>query len=162
MNSFILVFLPGILSFTSPVLIGIYLLELIGMIVMYKKFQTDVSVKSKGSICSHIYQNYALHQSINFLTIILIEALYFSVTLIVQSNGPYEAFVENGLVTKGVPFAILSLLFLNMGFNIFCWIWELKSDRLLLKAKIVLGKLFPNSFLSCLSSKQDLNISISD
>ena len=60
---------------------------------MYKKFQTDASTKSKGSMFSRIYQNYVLRQSVNFLTIILIEALYLSVTLIVQSNGPYEAFV---------------------------------------------------------------------
>lgn len=63
--------------------------------------------------------------------------------MIVKSNGPYEAFVQNGLVTKGVPLAILSLLFFNMGFNIFCWVWELKSDRFLDKTKAILVQLFP-------------------
>lgn len=131
------------LSFSSPILMAIYFTQLIIMIALYKKFQTEESTKNKGSVFSHIYQNYVLRQSVNFLTVILIEGLYLSVTMIVKSNGPFEAFVQNGLVTKGVPLAILSLLLLNMGFNIFCWVWELKSDRFLDKTKAILVQLFP-------------------
>lgn len=125
-------------------MIGVYVVQLVAMIVLYKKLQTEQSTKEKPSMFSYLYQNYVLRQGINFLTIILIQGMYFSVTAIVQSQGPYEAFVNNKLVTMGVPYAILSLLMLNLGFNVFCWVWELKSDSILTKAKFVIGSIFPS------------------
>jgi hypothetical protein len=110
-----------------------------------KNEQTD---KSKGSIFSYIYQNYVLRQSVNFLTIILIEGLYSLTKAFVHFDGSYQTFVWNKFVTDGVPFLVISLLLLNIGFNVFCWIWELKCDRLIEKTQIIWGLIFPKTSVS--------------
>ena len=63
----------------------------------------------------------------------------------VRFEGPYQTFVNNRVVTEGVPFAVIGLLLANMGFNVFCWVWEIKSDRLIEKSQIIWRMLFPKT-----------------
>ena len=61
----------------------------------------------------------------------------------VKFEGPYQTFVNNRVVTEGVPYAVIGLLLANMSFNVFCWVWEVKSDRLIEKSQIIWSMLFP-------------------
>lgn len=79
------------------------------------------------------------------MTIILIQLLYSSVKAIIDYKGPYEAFVHDTFVTKGVPYAVISLLLANVGFNVFCWIWEIRQDKLIQKTKIIWNIMFPKT-----------------
>ena len=145
LNSLILVLVPHSVNFASPILIGVYLTELITMIVLYNTFgkESSTTTKSKGSVFSYVYQNYVLRQSVNFLTVILIEGLYSMTKAFVKFEGPYQTFVNNKVVTEGVPYTVIGLLLVNMSFNVFCWVWEIKSDRLLEKTKIIWRMMFP-------------------
>lgn len=97
------------------------------MIVLNKKFNAEKSEEIKETGFCYIYKNYVLRQSINFLTIILIEGLYLLTKVMANSEGSYQTYVYNKLVTEGVPLALICLLLVNMSFNVFCWVWELKS-----------------------------------
>jgi hypothetical protein len=94
---------------------------LVGLISIYKKFYNNSN--STLTISSHLYQNYTLRQVINFSTIIVIQIILFSVSMVIKNQGTYEAFVNNSVITKGVPTIMISLLFANIGFNSFLWIW---------------------------------------
>lgn len=71
----------------------VYLTELITMIILYSTFNDPKSDTSKGSVFCYIHKNYVLRQSINFLTVILIEALYSLTKGLVHFEGPYQTFV---------------------------------------------------------------------
>jgi hypothetical protein len=123
-----------LLSLSMPagaVVIGTYTILLIGMVVIFKKSQTGSGL----SFFKPIDRNYVLRQAVNFVTIILIEGMYFGMTMIAQSSDPYETFVSNDMIVKGVPLVIVTLTALNMFFNIFLWVREIKSQQLILKAK---------------------------
>ena len=136
-NSLLLVLLPHTFNFVNALLIGIYLIELVAMIILHNKFKSQDLSKESGSIFSYVYQNYVLRQSVNLITVIVIQTLYLAAKIILQEKGPYEAFVNNRFVTEGVPFCVVLILLSNLGFNVFCWVWELKSDKIIEKAKIM-------------------------
>ena len=71
----------------------------------------------------------------------------------VKFEGPYQTFVNNKVVTEGVPYTVIGLLLVNMSFNVFCWVWEIKSDRLLEKTKIIWRMMFPKTSVSDINLK---------
>lgn len=52
-----------------------------------------------------------------------------------------EVFTVNSTTTKMIPMAILSLVLVNLIFNIFMWVWELRKSQVINKS-IQVGKLF--------------------
>jgi hypothetical protein len=64
------------------------------------------------------------------------------VGIVCKKSGAQKAFVGNGAIIKGIPLTILSLLFLNVGFNVFLWILELKSSKIIEKSKMIYSILF--------------------
>jgi hypothetical protein len=58
-----------------------------------------------------------------------------------KNNNPYETFVTNKLIVNGVPMAVLSLLFVNLMFNILLLVLEIKFGKHWAKAKLILSKL---------------------
>ncbi len=139
MNSVTLTLLASSMP-AGAVVLGTYTIILVGMVVVFKKSQTN----SAQSFFKPLDRNYVLRQGVNFITIILIEGLYFGVTLIAQSSDPYETFVSNDMVVKGVPLGVVVLTALNMIFNSFLWVREVKSQNLILKAKSIFSDLSSN------------------
>ena len=88
-----MVLVPQSVNFASPIMIGIYLTELIVMIILHNTFDDEKSDKNKESVFCYIHGNYVLRQSINFLTVILIEGLYSLTKGLVHFEGPYQTFV---------------------------------------------------------------------
>lgn len=136
-NSMVLTLLASSMP-AGALVLGTYTLMLVGMIVVSKKTQTT------QSFFKPLDKNYVLRQSVNFVTIILIEGLYFGVTSIAQSSDPYDTFVSNDMVVKGVPLGVVSLTALNMVFNTFLWVREVKSQNLIMKAKSLFSDLSTN------------------
>ena len=153
MNSVTLTLLASSMP-AGAVVLATYAILLVGMVVVFKKSQTS----STQSFFKPLDRNYVLRQTVNFLTIILIEGLYFGVTVIAQSSDPYETFVSNDMVVKGVPLGVVALTALNMVFNTFLWIREVKSQNLILKAKSIFSDLSAN--LSKSSETTQLNESM--
>ncbi len=102
----------------GALVLGTYTILLVGMIVAFKKSQAGTDI----TFFKPLDKNYVLRQGVNFATIILIEGLYFGVTLIAKSSDPYETFVSNDMIVMGVPLGVVSLTALNMGFNVFLWV----------------------------------------
>lgn len=54
------------------------------------------------------------------------------------SQDAYDTFVNNSLIIKVIPMAVLGLLAINMLFNAFLWVMEIKFGQILTKAKLLL------------------------
>jgi hypothetical protein len=59
----------------------------------------------------------------------------------ITGNDSYETFVNNSLVVKAFPMAVMGLLCLNLIFNIFLWALEIKFSQILLKTKLLFSTL---------------------
>jgi hypothetical protein len=59
-----------------------------------------------------------------------------------KNQDPFETFVNNSMVTKMVPIFTLALLALNLALNSFLWVNELRFDKIVEKAKLMLEQTF--------------------
>ena len=85
------------------------------------------------------YQSYLLRQGFNFSTIIIIQIVFMITNIKMSNSDPYEIFLNDSLITKGVPIVVLSLLALNLVINMIWWFIEIKYDLLFTKFKIFLS-----------------------
>jgi hypothetical protein len=72
---------------------------------------------------SHLYQNYTLRQCVNFITIIVIQLVFLIQQAQYSSLTSEEAMTTNEFTTKMAPILFLSLLLVNLIFNVFLWVW---------------------------------------
>jgi hypothetical protein len=63
----------------------------------------------------------------------------------ITGSDSYETFVNNSLVVKAFPMAVMGLLCLNLIFNLFLWVLEIKFGQILLKTKLIFSTLSAKS-----------------
>jgi hypothetical protein len=135
--SLIIAYLPAS-PYVSGVIALIYGILLTHQIWSHRKSSNQIEEGKRKGFFSYLSRNYVLRQTINFLTIILIQLILIAAQVIienVQTKG--QALDTNIFVTKAVPMLVLSLLLLNFIGNIFFYVWELKCSQILSKMKII-------------------------
>ena len=136
--SLIIAYLPAS-PFVSGVIVLIYAILLTHQIWSHRKSSSQIEEGKRKGLLSYLSRNYVLRQTINFLTIILIQLILIAAQVIienVQTKG--QALDTNVFVTKAVPILVLSFILLNLLGNIFFYIWEFKCSQILSKMKIII------------------------
>ncbi len=146
--SAVIVFLSSLFDFSGAVIIVIFLAFLIAMIMAHLKAQKKKPKEEQQKIFCHLYQNYVLRQAVNYITIIIVQGLIVLQQMTSKSASIIsEVFTANSMTTKMIPMVILSLVLVNLIFNIFIWVLELRKSQVINKS-IQVGKLFFTRTLS--------------
>jgi hypothetical protein len=127
-------------TFCSAGIIAIYFILLAILFISYRKLSCNSDEAKKIGILSHISGNYILRQGFNFLSVIAIQFVIMSSQIAMRN--PDESgvnFTTNNDISKLIPMLILCLILMNLVFNIFFWVWELKVSQIILKTKIIAG-----------------------
>ncbi len=128
-------FVSDLFAYTSIIIAVVFLVFLIVLISSHRKYQNKKIESERKSVFSYLHRNYVLRQSLNFVTTIVVQLIYFIQALKIQDAGIFvETMTTNYLTTEMVPILILSLLYINFAINVFLWIWELKSTQIVRKA----------------------------
>ncbi len=136
--SLIIAYLPAS-PYVSGLIALIYGILITHQIWSHRKSSNQIEEEGKRKgLFSYLSRNYVLRQTINFLTIILIQLILIAAQVVienVQTKG--QALDTSIFVTKAVPMLVLPLLLVNFLGNIFFYIWELKCSQILSKMKII-------------------------
>ena len=123
-----------------------YLILLIIVIVLHRKFNSitkdysDMVPMKKRQIQSFFKfcpQNYALRQSVNFVSIILIQFLFLSFEIIYKNSENNEIFTSMKYTTRVIPILILIILLLDFLFNFLIYLIQIKNSQFILKSRII-------------------------
>lgn len=132
--SIFIVYVSDLFGYTSIIIAIIYLVLLVVLITSHLKYQNKKIESERKSVFSYLNRNYVLRQSLNFITTIIVQALYFIQALQTQNaSALIEALSSNYLTTELIPLLIVSILYINFIINVFLWIWELKSTQIVRK-----------------------------
>jgi hypothetical protein len=74
-------------------------------------------------VFSYLTKNYTLRQSINFLTIILVQSLFLVFQILGLTEDEENLLKTNIITTKIIPFMMLALLLANIFVNIIFLVW---------------------------------------
>lgn len=135
--SLIIAYLPAS-PYVSGVIVLAYAILLTHQIWSHRKCSNQIEEGKRKGLLSYLSRNYVLRQTINFLTIILIQLILIAAQVVienVQTKG--QALDTSIFATKAVPMLVLSLLLLNLLGNIFFYIWEFKCSQILSKMEII-------------------------
>jgi hypothetical protein len=97
---------------------------------------------NKNSLLWSLSHSYILRQGVNYVTAILVQIFYLFVNVSMKSRNPYDTFLSDGFIVKIIPIIVLSLLFVNVIFNIFLLVLEIKFMQIPIKTKLILSKIF--------------------
>jgi hypothetical protein len=72
---------------------------------------------------SYLNKNYTLRQSINFITVIIVESLLLAFQILGLTEGDETLLKTSIITTKVIPFVILALLMANILANMIFLVW---------------------------------------
>ena len=129
LSSVVIVFLGPLVGCGSGIIMGVYVILLVVLIVGHAKLKSNENGENKVKVFSHLYRNYVLRQSLNFLSIILIQVLLMCGQIMLTDTGNSEEFLSKSEVTlKVIPALVLCLMVVNMIANIIFFIWEIRNS----------------------------------
>lgn len=120
--SVFIVLLAPLFSYVGVIIIVIYLAFLLMLVFCHRRLQS-IKEEERVPFFSHLYQNYTLRQSVNFITIIVIQLVFLIQQAQYSSLTLEEAMTANEFTKKMAPILVLSLLLINLIFNVFLWVW---------------------------------------
>ena len=129
LSSVVIVFLGPLVGCGSGIIMGVYVILLVVLIVGHAKLKSNENGENKVKVFSHLYRNYVLRQSFNFLSIILIQAVLMCGQIMLTDTGNSEELLSKSEVTlKVIPALVLSLMVVNLIANILFFIWEIRNS----------------------------------
>jgi hypothetical protein len=136
--SLIIAYLPAS-PYVSGVIVLIYGILITHQIWSHRKSLNQIEEGKRKGLFSYLSRNYVLRQTINFLTIILIQLILIAAQVVIENvQAKGQALDTDVFATKAVPMLVLSLLLVNFLGNIFFFVWELKCSQILSKMKIII------------------------
>ncbi len=143
LSSVVVAFLGPLTGCGSGIIMGVYVILLAVLIVGHIKLKTHENEETQIKVFSHLYRNYVLRQSFNFLTIILIQLLLMCGQVMLTNSGNSEELLSKSEITlKVVPAVVLSLMVVNLVINIGFWVWEMKNSQILEICSFFSNKIF--------------------
>ncbi len=117
-------YVSDLFGYTSIIIASIYLAFFVVLITLHLKYQNKKNESERKSVFSYLNRNYVLRQSLNFITTILVQALYFIQAFQTQNaSALVETLSKNYLTTELIPLLIISILYINFMINAMFWIW---------------------------------------
>ena len=108
----------------NPILIAVIFIIILAVLnVSYGFYQKQLPEKDKKPVFSYLNKNYTLRQSINFITVIIVESLFLVFQILGLTENEDTILKTNIITTKVIPFSILALLMANILANMIFLVW---------------------------------------
>lgn len=108
----------------NPILIAVIFIIILAVLnVSYGFYKKQLPEKDKKPVFSYLNKNYTLRQSINFITVIIVESLFLVFQILGLTEDEDTILKTNIITTKVIPFSILALLMTNILANMIFLVW---------------------------------------
>jgi hypothetical protein len=108
----------------NPILIAVIFIIMLAVLnASYGFYQKQLTEKDKKPVFSYLNKNYTLRQSINFITVIIVESFFLVFQILGLTEDEDTILKTNIITTKVIPFSILALLMANILANMIFLVW---------------------------------------